>query len=128
MGDLEMLKLLPASIIPAALVLVFMFRELNKRESIAVDLAHDFIKHTDAKDKEHREQINVLIDRFQAAQLVFMAQQKAIIDDYILVTKETVIAVKGLEASVRELKNYVASQRPGTWDERVEWRKANAKE
>jgi hypothetical protein len=123
MPDLELLKLLPASIIPAALVLVFMFRELNKREGIALELAKNFVSHTEAKDKENRDQINALIDRFQSSQKSSMDQQKDVIDRYIEVTRETVVAVKGLEASVRELKDYVASDRMGTWEQRPERRK-----
>lgn len=48
-----------------------------------------------------------MIGKFWQTQEEWKGEVKEIIDNYVEITRETIVAVEGLESTVRELKEYV---------------------
>lgn len=109
--EIELLRLLPASFLPAAALAVLIFRESWRRDQATARLTDKFLQKIEAIEEAHRKQIDAIIQRVEASQHESQSQQRTIIDDYIAITKETVVAIKGLESGVRELKEMVVVAR-----------------
>jgi hypothetical protein len=111
MNDIDMLKMLPAYLVPAAIVLYFAAKMLAKRDADCKEVSLGFAARVENMSQEHRAHIAAMMDDYRADVKESQMVQKKVIDDYIGITRETVVAVKGLETGVRELRDHLVERR-----------------
>ncbi|MDG3002547.1 hypothetical protein [Paludisphaera mucosa] len=107
MNELEILKMVPAYLVPAAIVLYYSSKSLSKRDADFKEVAVAFAERVERMSQEHSAHIAAMMEDYRADVKESQASQKEVITDYIGITRETVVAVKALESGVRELRDHI---------------------
>ncbi len=105
--ELEALKMVPAYLVPAGIVMFVGVKVLIAKDQAGAALSREFAGAVERLNADHRSEIEGLIGKFWQTQEEWKGEVKEIIDNYVEITRETIVAVKGLESSLRELKEYV---------------------
>lgn len=114
LSELEALKMVPAYLVPAGILLSIGWRLLAAKDKANEELSKNYAASVEKIHADHRTSMEGIISRFWMVQENWKAEMKDVIDNYVTITKETISAVKGLELSVRELQGYMGLQRrPG---------------
>jgi hypothetical protein len=103
----ELISLLPdgASVAAVILVVVLFLKQHEKINAMLTAIAKDFNAHIHESQKGFHEQILGLTKQQYEHQKSYQDQIQALIDAHIKVSRETIMALKTLEASIRELKD-----------------------
>lgn len=107
MNDLEIFKLIfNGTAAGAVIFVVIIFLKYQKEYNQTLkDITADFTKKVDQSQKDFQIQIDRLSTNYLQNERSYQTQIQKLFDDFILITKETVSAVKELESAVREMKN-----------------------
>lgn len=105
----DIFKLIPdgASVVGVIIVVILFLRHQKEFNVTLQNIATDFREQIAHTQEQYQAQVKQLAEQFQAAERAHMEQIKALIDDYISISRETVGAVKELEEAVRELKDKI---------------------
>jgi hypothetical protein len=107
MPEIEILKMLPAYMIPSAIVVWLFYQMLQHRDATLEKIADSFAVKIETLDLAHRKQIDSIVDQFREMQLASQENAKTLTADYILVTKEAIVAMAGMSNSEKEIKEWI---------------------
>jgi hypothetical protein len=110
----ELIRLLPNGAATAAViaVVVLFLRQQDKMNDVLNQITEKFNAQTAANQKAFQEQINELAKQYYVNQKVFQDQIQSLMDAHIKISRETITALKTLEATVTEVKNSIRANKP----------------
>lgn len=111
MPEIEILKMLPAYMIPSAIVVWLFYQMLQHRDATLEKIADSFAVKIETLDLAHRKQIDSIVDQFREMQVASQDNAKHLTDDYIQVTKEAIVAMAGMANSEKEIKEWMRQAR-----------------
>jgi len=110
----DLIKLLPngASTIALIVVVVLFLKQQEKMNDVLKQITDKFNEQTSVNQKSFQDQINALSSQQYSNQKSFQDQIQLLIDAHLKVSRETIAAMKALEATVNMVKDKVG-QLPG---------------
>jgi hypothetical protein len=104
--DIELVKLVrEGGGIVATIVVVILFLRSNRAATLDLErIADRFTAETRGLAQSFQQQIQALMDQISLQQRAYQEQIRSLIDDHITVTRETVSAVRNLDATVRSVE------------------------
>lgn len=111
-GDL--VKLLPngAATVSVILVVILFLKQQEKMNVILEQITNKFNEQTAANQKSYQDQITALSSQYYTNQQAFQNQIQSLIDAHLKISRETISALKSLEATVNVVKEKVAQLPP----------------
>ena len=105
----SLIKLLPngAAVIAVIVVVVLFLKQQDKVSNVLEQITDKFNDQTINNQKAFQDQINVLAQQYYTNQKSFQDQIQHLIDAHLQVSRETISALKALEATVNEVKTKV---------------------
>ncbi|MBV8558832.1 MAG: hypothetical protein JO116_25100 [Planctomycetaceae bacterium] len=102
----DLIKLLPdgASVIAVIVVIVLFLKQHDKITLLISSLAKQFDDHIYDSQKTFQEQILKLANQQHENQKAYQNQIQLLIEAHVNVSKETILALKSLEMSLKEAK------------------------
>lgn len=109
----DLIKLLPeGSSVVAVIVVVVIFLRNQKEFNVSLkNITDEFSKNVTAMQQDFQKQIDRLSNAYLENEKTYRTQIQKLFDDFITVSRETITAVKGLEATVRELRYQIQGNR-----------------
>jgi Sec-independent protein translocase protein TatA len=103
---IDLIKLLPeGSSVIAVIVVVIIFLKNQREFHVSLkEITKEFTDRVSSMQAVFQSQIDRLSTNFLATEKIHQEQIQNLFSDFISVSRETVIAVKELEAAVRELR------------------------
>ena len=104
---MELIKLLPngAATVAVITVVILFLKQQDKWNEALEKITTKFNEQNTYNQKIHQEQINTLAAQQYDNQRAFQEQIQLLIDGHLKVSKETIAALKSLEATVSSVKN-----------------------
>src|ERR1041385_2944586 len=112
-SKMDLTKLLPDSVSTVAVIIVvtiFLRNQQQFNESLRT-IASEFSHKIEILQQNFENQIDKLTTNYLNSEKIYQAQIQKLFDDFMTVSRETVVAVKQLESAVRELKEEVRGGR-----------------
>lgn len=103
----ELIKLLPdgASVV-AVIVVVMLFLRQQERLNVMIEtVTRGFNDHAYESQHTFQEQVLELTQQMFENQKLYQDQIQSLIDAHVKVARETIVALKSLEASLREARD-----------------------
>lgn len=107
--EVELLKLVTGGggVVACIVVVILFLKQQEKQNDTLKQITDRFNTEVAVNQKAYQDQINALSAQTYANQKLYQDQIKIMIDDHMSVTRETISAVKSVEATVRELQSTV---------------------
>lgn len=107
--EAELLKLVTGGggVVACIVVVILFLKQQEKTNELLRQITDRFNAENSANQKAYQDQITSLAAQTYANQKLYQDQIKTIIDDHMSITRETISAVKSVEATVRELQTIV---------------------
>jgi predicted component of type VI protein secretion system len=106
MDVLEILKLLPggSAVLAVIIVVILFLKQQEKMNDVLKEITDKFGQQSSANQKLFQDQINQITTQYYTSQKSFQDQIQLLIDSHLAVSKETISALKQLEAIVRQVE------------------------
>lgn len=88
-------------------VVILFLRQQEKANEALRQIAEKFTAEVRDSQRAFQEQINIMMGTIGRSQKLYQDQIRGLIDDHMIVTRETVAAVRGLDATVRSVETTV---------------------
>ncbi|RUL89370.1 hypothetical protein [Tautonia sociabilis] len=105
--EIELLKMLPGGGSVAALIVtvILFLKQQEKTQNGLTQITETFNSRVASAQASFQEQINRLMGQNAENQKLYQEQIQGLIDGHLEVSRETVAALKSLEAAVHELQS-----------------------
>jgi type I site-specific restriction endonuclease len=109
--EVEILKMVGGGggIVATIAVVILFLRQQEKMHQTLTQIAEKFTADVAQSQRAFQDQLGQLMGQQMTSQKLYQEQIKSLINDHISVTRETVGAVKGLDATVRGVDATVRS-------------------
>jgi hypothetical protein len=103
----ELIKLLPdgASVIAVIVVIVLFLKQHDKINVMLTSITKEFNDHVYDSQKGFQDQLLTLASQQYEHQKLYQDQIQSLIDAHINVSKETILALKSLEVSIKDSRD-----------------------
>lgn len=103
------MKLLPdgASVIAVIVVVIIFLKHQSEYHASLKEITKTFSERTVEMQHQFEMQVDRLSTNYLASEKIYQVQIQRLFDDFILVSRETIIAVKELDASVKSLREMI---------------------
>jgi hypothetical protein len=107
--ETELLKLVTGGggVVACIVVVILFLKNQEKQNDNIKQITEKFSADNAANQKAYQDQITALAAQTYANQKLYQDQIKTMIDDHMSVTRETITAVKSVEATVRSVVDTV---------------------
>jgi predicted ABC-type ATPase len=104
---IDLIKLLPdgASAVAVIVVVMLFLRQQDRINQMLETITRGFNEQVNDSQKTFQEQVLRLTSRQYDTQRLYQDQIQSLIDAHIKVSRETILALKSLEASLKEAKD-----------------------
>lgn len=113
--EVELLKLVTGGggVVACIVVVILFLKQQEKQNETLKQITERFNAEVATNQKSYQDQITALTAQTYANQKLYQDQIKTMIDDHMSVTRETISAVKSVEATVRQLQETVQNLAKG---------------